>query len=205
MFFYKIARGICLGILKIMFRFRVEGKENIPKDKNFIVVSNHTSNLDPPLLGVAAATPLTYMAKEELFKNKLFGALIRKLGAFPISRESGDIGAVKTALRLLRDGHKMVIFPEGGRSKTRGMLRKGKSGAALLAAKTGTGLLPVGIAADFKFRGRVTVKFGEYMDFSDYKGKKLSAEELQKITDEKIMPEIALLAGVKVYENNGRR
>ncbi len=201
MIFYRVARGVCTGIFKLIFKFSVEGRENIPEDKNFIVVSNHTSNLDPPILGVATKTPLTYMAKEELFSNRFFAWLIKKLGAFPVSRGGGDIGAIKTALRLLKEGHKMVIFPEGGRSKTKGMLRRGKSGAVMLGAKTGTGLLPVGISADLRFRGRVKVTVGRYIDFSEYAGKKLNAEELQKLTDEMLMPEIARLAGVKVYEN----
>ncbi len=205
MIIYKIALWLCTASIKLLFNFKVVGRENIPKDKNFIIVSNHTSNLDPPILGVAVKMPISFMAKEELFKNKLFGGLIRKLGAFPVSRGSGDISAIKTALRLLKDGKNMVIFPEGGRSKTQGMLKKGKSGAVLLATKAGCGLLPVGISADFKFRGKVTVSIGQYIDFSEYKDKKLSAEELQTMTDEILMPKIAFLAGVKVYANNNSR
>ncbi len=200
---FRAAHGICYGMLKIMFKFSIEGRENIPADRNYIVVSNHTSNLDPPILGVSMTEPLTYMAKEELFHFKPFGWLIKKLGAFPVNRNSGDVVAVKTALRLLKNGHRMVIFPEGGRSKTKGQLSPGKPGAVMLAAKTGVGLLPVGISADFKFRGRVKVTIGKYIDFSEYSGKKLNAEEMQKITDEVLMPEIARLAEVKVYEHKG--
>ncbi len=200
-----MALGLCSFVLKIAFKFRVEGLENVPSDGGFIVVSNHTSNFDPPIVGVSVKAPLTYMAKEELFKNRLFGGLIRKLGAFPVSRGSGDIGAIKTALRLLKDGRRMVMFPEGSRSKTKGMMRRGKPGAVMLAAKTGTGLLPIGISADYKFRGRVKVTIGKYIDFSEYKDKKLGAEELQRLTDEMLMPEIARLAGVKVYENHSSR
>lgn len=199
MIFYKLSQALCWGIFKIMFRFSIEGKENVPLDKGFIVVSNHRTNLDPPLLGVSIPVPLTYMAKEELFKFKPFGWFITKLGAFPVNRDSGDIGAVKTTLRLLRGGKSVVIFPEGGRSKTEGMLRPGKSGAVTIAAKAGLGLLPVGIAGKFRFRGKITVRIGKYMDFSEYGGKKLNSEEMQRITDEVLMPEIARLAEVKVY------
>ncbi len=201
MIFYKIARYFCLGVFKIAFNFKVEGQGNIPKDKNFILASNHLSNLDPPFLGAGTGIPLTYMAKEELFKNHIFGWLIKKLGAFPISRGEGDISAIRTALRLLKDGKKMVIFPEGGRSKTKGILRKGKPGAVLLAAKTDVGILPVGICADLRFRGKVRIKIGEYIDVSKYVSQKPDAKELQKVTDEVIMPEIAKLAGAKVYED----
>ena len=205
MIIYKIAHGICYILFKILFRFSVEGRENIPKDKNFIVASNHTSNFDPPLLGVATKLPLTYMAKEELFRNKFFGWLIRKLGAFPISRGGNDIGAIKTAFRLLKEGKDLVIFPEGGRSKTKGMLKKGKSGAVMIAVKAGVGILPVGISADFKFRGKVKITIGKYIDLSDYFSKKLSTEEIQKITDELLMPNIANLAGVNVYADKNCR
>ncbi len=201
MILYKIVSFFCYLMLKVLFNFKILGRENIPKDKNFILVSNHTSNFDPPILGVATNIRLAYMAKEELFKNKIFGGLIKKLGAFPVSRGGGDISAIKTAIRVLKDGQNMVIFPEGGRSKTKGMLRKGKPGAILIATKARVGILPLGIDANFKFRGKVTVKIGEYIDLSRYFDEKLTADKLQEITDNIIMPAIANLAGVKVYEN----
>ncbi len=205
MIIYRIVSFFLNLAFKLAFNYKVEGRENIPKDKNFILVSNHTSNLDPPLLGVSSKIFLGYMAKEELFKNKFFGGLISRLGAFPVSRGGGDIAAIKTALRLLKEGRSMVIFPEGGRSRTKGMLRKGKSGAALIATKANVGLLPVGISADLKFRGKIVVKFGEYIDLSSYYNEKLTSEKLQEITDKTIMPTIAKLAGVKVYENTNCR
>lgn len=201
MILYKIVYFFCHFMLKVLFNFKISGRENIPSDKNFILVSNHTSNFDPPILGVATGIRLAFMAKEELFKNKIFGGFIKRLGAFPVSRGGGDISAIKTSLRILKDGQNMVIFPEGGRSRTKGMLRKGKSGAALIATKAKVGILPLGINANFRFRGKVTVTIGEYIDLSEYFDEKLSADKLQEITDNIIMPEIANLAGVKVYEN----
>ena len=201
MILYKIVYIFCHFMLKVLFNFKISGRENIPSDKNFILVSNHTSNFDPPILGVATGIRLAFMAKEELFKNKIFGGFIKRLGAFPVSRGGGDISAIKTSLRILKDGQNMVIFPEGGRSRTKGMLRKGKSGAALIATKAKVGILPLGINANFRFRGKVTVTIGEYIDLSEYFDEKLSADKLQEITDNIIMPEIANLAGVKVYEN----
>lgn len=199
MSFYKFAGALCTLFFKLAFRFKVEGRENIPTERNYMVVSNHISNLDPPLLGTALREPLTYMAKEELFKNRIFAFIIRKLGAFPVNRSGGDIGAVKTALRLLKSGKKMVIFPEGGRSRVSGQLRRGKSGAVMMAHRTDVLILPVGISAEFKFRGKVTVKIGEPIDLAKYSGEKLSNEEMQEITDNILMPKIASLAGAKVY------
>jgi len=204
MIVYKIVNFFCFLAFKIAFKYKVYGRENIPKDKNFIVVSNHTSNFDPPLLGVSSKLQLAYMAKEELFRNRFAGWFLRILGAFPVSRKGGDIGAIKTAFGLLKDGKNLVMFPEGSKSKTKGMLKKGKSGATMIAIKAMVGILPVGISADFKFRGKVCVTIGEYIDLSEYYGTKLSAEELQKITDDVVMTNIAKLAGVKVYECENR-
>lgn len=141
------------------------------------------------------------MAKEELFENKLFALLIKKLGAFPINRKGGDIGAIKTALRILQDNRNLVIFPEGGRNKTPEMLKKGKSGAALISVKSKVGIVPIGISANLKFRGKITVSIGEYIDMSEYFDKKMTAEKLQNLTNEVIMPCIANLAGARTYGN----
>ena len=85
--------------------------------------------------------------------------------------------------------------------RTPGTLGKGKQGAAMIAAKAGVGFLPIGIETTYKFRSRVKMTVGDYIDFSKYYNQRLSSEELQKITDEVLMPEIAKLAGAKVYGN----
>lgn len=198
--FYNVARSAVYGFFKIFFRVEVDGKENIPTDEAFIVCSNHTSNLDPPLLGACVPFKLAFMAKEELFKNKVFGALIRSLGAFPVRRGTGDIGALRSAVKLLKSGNRIVVFPEGGRSDGK-HLRRGKPGAALIAAKAGVGILPVGIEGRYKPFGKIKVHIGKMIRLDEYTERKLESEDLKAVTDEMIMPAISMLSGVKTYEN----
>lgn len=200
MHFYDFAKKVVTGFYHLCFRIRVEGLENLPKEGACVICANHKSNLDPPMLGVCIPIRLRYMAKEELFHNRIFGNLIRALGAFPIKRGKSDVGALRAAMKMLESGECVAIFPEGGRSHANS-LRRGKQGAALVAAKSGVNILPVGICGEYRLFRKITVRIGKMISMADYFGKKLSAEDLQKITDEQIMPAIAGLAEVKTYEN----
>lgn len=204
MIFYKFVRGLVSGVLHILFRVKVEGKENVPQNEAFVICANHISFFDPPMLGLCMPLNLRFMAKEELFHNKLFGALLRSLGAFPIRRGKSDVGALRTAMKMLKDGNCVTIFPEGARSKTKGVMKKGKSGAALIAAKSGVNILPVGIEGEYHLFSKMTVRIGQPISMDAYFDRKVETEELQALTDETIMPAIAQLAGVQTYENRNR-
>ncbi len=194
-FVLKLVRSI----YKILFKIEIEGLENIPKDKNFLVIPNHLSNFDPPLIAAFLPVDMAYMAKASLFKVPIVSQVIRAFGAFPVKRTGNDMAAVKLAIKILKDGKSLTMFPEGVRVRTHGILGKGKQGAAMIAAKSGVGFLPVGIDATYKLRSTVKVAVGEYIDFSEYSGKRMSSEELQQVTDQMLMPKIAELAGAKVY------
>ena len=198
--FYKFARAIVNTFLKIAFRIKVEGTENIPSEGALVVCSNHKSLCDPPMLAMCMPFELKFMAKEELFKNKLFGGLIGALGAFPVKRGTGDIGALKIAIKVLSEGHRLVIFPEGARSPENCM-GKGKSGAALIAVKARANILPVGVCGKYKLFSRIVVRIGKPIVLEEYFGTKVGAETLQDITDNKIMRTISELSGVPVYED----
>ncbi len=198
--FYQIARVFVSGVLHLLFRIRVEGKENIPQSGTYVVCSNHKSLLDPPMLGACLPFPVRFMAKEELFRNKLLGGILRGVGAFPIKRGKSDVGALRGAMKMLASGENVAIFPEGTRSKGDTM-RRGKQGAALIAAKAGVNILPVGIEGEYRFLRRVTFRIGKVIPLEEYFEKKLTGDELQILTDEKIMPAIGDLAGVKPYGN----
>lgn len=191
-------------LYKICFRIKIEGLENVPKDGAFVVCANHKSLLDPPLLAVCLPINLRFMAKEELFDNKLFGALIRALGAFPVKRGAGDLGAMRAAIKALKDGERLVIFPEGARSPKEHM-HKGKSGAVLIAAKSSVNILPVGICGKYRLFGKITVRIGKMIELDEYYGKKNGSEILQGITDTCLMPEISALSEVSTYENRDCR
>lgn len=165
---YKFIKLLVRCYIRIAYSISFEGKENIPADENVIYTPNHRSNLDPPLVGCFDKKFVSFMAKEELFKNKLFGGLIKYLGAFPVSRGKGDTGVIDTSVERLEDGD-LMIFPEGSRSKD-GKVHKGHTGAALVAARSGKRIVPVGIAydGDLKFRKKITIKYGTPIDPAEY-------------------------------------
>ena len=152
---YFLARCVVTVLFKILFRFQVIGKENVPKTGRLLVCANHSTMADPIFL--AAAIPgrqMKFVAKAELFENKLFGNFLKSLGAFPISRGTGGAEGIQTAMRFLNDGHAVCMFPEGTRSKT-GELLNPKNGAAMLVARTACTVLPVAITAKGGRRPRV--------------------------------------------------
>lgn len=179
---YNIAKHLVHFVIGFKFRLKSEGRENVPKEGPVIIAVNHKSNNDPVVTAIACPRELSFMAKEELFKNKLFGALIKKLGAFPIRRGAGDIGAVKTAFKIFKADGAMLIFPEGGRVKN-GAKRRAKPGVAMLASRSGVPVIPVYIDGDYRFGSTVTVKFGKAISFAEYVGKKLSGDEIQELAD----------------------
>lgn len=126
---------------KILWRTRARGMENIPPKGPLLFAGNHASFVDPPLLGSHVPQPIYYMAKEELFETPLMGPLLPFLNAFPVRRKEGDVGAIRTATRILNAGGCMVIFPEGRRQKN-GVLGRGRGGVGLLARATGARVVP---------------------------------------------------------------
>ena len=131
-------------IYKFVFKGRLIGKENIPKEGSFIMVSNHGSLLDPPLLGHALGRNISFMAKAELFKIPFLGFIIKACGAYPVKRGIADKNTIKTACKKLSNDNCIGIFIDGTRQKN-GRVNKPKQGAALLAFKNQKLLLPVAI------------------------------------------------------------
>ena len=166
---YYVVKFLVRLYFRIMYSIRTEGKKNLPKDTAFLLACNHRSYADPPMVGCFAPGRQTFMAKEELFDKKLFAWLIRSLGAFPVSRGKGDTGAIDTAIDNLETGKNLMIFPEGTRSKD-GKVGRGHTGAALISARSGKPIVPVGICygEKLKFRTKVTLKFGEPIIPQDY-------------------------------------
>ncbi len=181
--FYKFCVGLLRFLLFFAFRLRFKGRENIIKEGPFILAVNHISFLDPILAGIACPRNLSFMAKAELFKNKFFGALISKLGAFPVHRGTGDINALKTAFKILKNNGAMLIFPEGGRVKP-GQKKRAKSGVAVIAHKMNVPVIPVHIDGQYKWMKKITIKIGEPISFDEYKDKKLTSEELQALAED---------------------
>ncbi len=166
---YYVCKLILWMALHIGFSLKYEGRENIPEDRNVVYTSNHRSYADPPILGVGAKGRCSFVAKEELFRHKLFAILIKSLGAIPVSRGKGDNRMFEMASERIARGDSLIIFPEGTRSKS-GKILRGHAGAALIAAKTGKDIVPVAIvfSGRLRFRSRVTVRYGQPIITADY-------------------------------------
>lgn len=170
-------------LYKIFYDFHIEGIENIPQDRPVVLASNHRSYADPVILTMPMKRPVSYMAKEELFRNKLFGWFIRKLGAFPVTRGAGDMSVIDDSINILRSGRNLVIFPEGTRSKD-GKVGKGKTGVAMIAAKSGADVVPCGIIFEgekLHFRSKLTLKFGKPIRAEELAVEDSSPRELKEV------------------------
>ena len=131
-------------IFRFLFRGQIVGISNLPKAGGVVVVSNHGSHLDPPILGHALGRPVAFMAKSELFRVPLLSFIISACGAYPVKRGAGDREALRIASNRLIEGWATGVFLDGTRQEN-GRVNNPKSGAAFLAARTGCPILPVAI------------------------------------------------------------
>jgi len=140
---YYISRSILWLFFKICFRYKVRYAQNVPRKKGpFIIASNHLSFLDPAAAGCITNRWVCFLAREDLFKNKIFGWWARQVGVIPIKRGRLDLSAIKGSLDRLRNGRIVALFPEGTRSKD-GAIQDPKAGVGYLAVKAGVPVVPV--------------------------------------------------------------
>ncbi|MCD1260196.1 1-acyl-sn-glycerol-3-phosphate acyltransferase [Paenibacillus athensensis] len=175
---YLIGRAMFRVLFALLFRLRAIGRENIPAEGPVVLCSNHISMVDPPLLGTPLSRKVHFMAKAELFDIPLFGALITKVGAFPVKRGGVSKESIRLAIQLLKSGSMMGIFPEGTRNSAGGM---GKKGAASLALKSGATVVPVAIIGNYALFRRMTIVYGPPVDISAYSG--ATSEDLELATE----------------------
>ncbi|MDI6619380.1 MAG: lysophospholipid acyltransferase family protein [Clostridiales bacterium] len=189
---YYLAKYIFLIYFLIFNRVKVDGLENIPERGGIIICPNHIHWLDPILVGVYTKRKIHYMAKAEAFKNKLFAFVLRNIYAFPVKRGTPDISAIKTSLKIVKNGKCLGIFPEGHRSEN-GKLQKAEPGVALISLKSKTPVIPVKITGSYKPFSKLKITIGKPISFLKYSGKKLSMDEINKLS-QLIMKEISELA-----------
>lgn len=147
--FYRLCRKIIAVYVRTCYRVRIRGAKNIPPTGPVLVVSNHQSHLDPPLVGVALGhRNMASIAREGLFKVPVFGLVLRALGAISIRQNEGDTGAMRAAIGELKKGRLMLIFPEGSRSPD-GAVHEFKRGAWLLMTRAGCDILPAAVEGAF--------------------------------------------------------
>ncbi len=188
--FFKWLLGL---FVRIIFNIKIVGKENIPKKGGYIAACNHQSYWDPVFMGMVLKGKFAFMAKKELFTNRVFAWLITKFGAFPIERGKRDGGAIETAIERIHMGKVFIIYPEGTRSKD-GKLGRGKSGVALIAGKAKAPILPMCISYEGKlrFRTKVTISIGEMIPHEELAVNPENSMELRNAS-RRIMEEIRLL------------
>ncbi len=189
-FLYRVLRALVMVFYGVFKPFRIVNRENIPEGAA-VICANHTGFTDP--FYMAFAVPPKYhlclMAKQELFRFKPLGWILRGIGTFPVDREHADVNAMKNALTVLKSGKKLGIFPEGTRTHADGEVSP-KAGAVRLAEKTGAPLVPMFIPRKKRLFRRNTVVVGKpvYLD----RAVKRSREELERIADD-LMDKIAAL------------
>lgn len=196
--FYRLIYWVVLGAFTLFYRARFEGVGNIPRRGGLLIVANHQSHLDPPLIGVAIRhRNMAAIAREGLYRNPLFGSLLRGLGTIPIKESEGDAGAIRAAIAQLKAGRVVVIFPEGSRSAD-GAMDEFKRGTWVLLARSGADVLPAAVEGCFDawprqrrfphlFGERVAAAFGRPIPFAELKemgadaGLKLLAGEVDEL------------------------
>lgn len=150
-----------------VLRGRRIGPGRVPTSGATLVVCNHLSNLDPPLVGVMALPrKMHFMAKSELFSTRFGSWVLGGVGAFPVERGAGDREAIRFSREVLRDGKCLIMFPEGTRSRS-GRLRPFFSGAGVLALEEGVTVIPAAIWGSQRKLGPIRVAFGDPIDMSD--------------------------------------
>ena len=170
---YRLARAFMHIILFIFYRVKPLGGENLPKKGGVILAANHQSFFDPIVVGCAARGDVTFLARRTLFKNKFFGLLLRHLKTYPIERDRTDLRAIKAAIKRLKNGDIILIFPEGTRSYD-GKLQPVKHGFSMLAVRAEVPIVPVYVRGTFdiwprtrrfpSLFGRITCRFGTPID-----------------------------------------
>lgn len=160
-----------LLLFKIIYPYKIIGRENMPASGRTMLCPNHGAYADPFFAACAVSNrQLHFMAKSELFTNKLIGGFLKSLGAFPVSRGTGGAEGVQTALRLIEEEEVVCLFPEGTRSED-GQLLKLKTGAALLAARTNCVIVPMAIVGKDgrppKLFGRMILNIGKPLTYED--------------------------------------
>lgn len=181
--FLWIVRIILFLPLWILHPTFIKGKKNLPKGKA-ILCANHRSNWDITLWVLNYPKKVKILAKKELFKNKLLGAILKNFGAIAIERDSNDLNAIKLCFKALKEGKKLFVFPEGTRLKDESqVLGEIKSGVAMIAIKTKTPIVPIWINKKPRIFRKSVYYIGNPFELNQFYGKKLDEQALAEANE----------------------
>ena len=201
---YWIGFTLSFIIFRCFFLLKVIGKDKIRESWNHggvLLVANHTSYLDPPIVGVSYGKKTAFLARKTLFKKGFFAWLYPKLNAIPVDQGGADMGSLKRIIKELKSGNPVLIFPEGQRSESGEML-KGEAGVGLVIAKSKAPVLPVRIFGAYeafprgskfpKLFTRITINVGDMIKFGEDELKTKTREGYQSLSD-RVMDSIAVI------------
>lgn len=198
---YKLLVILLKPFFYVLYLIRVVGRENITKGAA-VVCSNHSSNLDPLFLAVAfgVSNPLCFMAKKELFDIPVLGWILRSIGTYPVNRGAADINAIKDSISLLKNGEKVMMFPQGTRVKEELNTNSEpiKTGVALIAIRAGVPIIPVYVSEKKRLFKRTSIIIGKPVIPEKTQG--TSSENYRRIADSIFAELIELKKASYAYE-----
>jgi 1-acyl-sn-glycerol-3-phosphate acyltransferase len=184
-------------ILSIFFRVEIIDSRKVPAEGPALLCASHNTILDMFFLGFRLKRWIYWMAKEELFRNPVAAYVLRKLGAFPVKRGTGDVSSIKNAYKLLDENKIVGIFPHGTRiNPSKIETNRVKSGAVMIAANAGVPIIPATVCGSYKMFSRMRVIYGDpfYIEKTD---KKLSKEDLAQMSKDIIKRVYSLSEGYR--------
>jgi 1-acyl-sn-glycerol-3-phosphate acyltransferase len=180
---YWLIRGILGLMLRLVYRVKIMGDYRLDNVEGCIVFSNHASYLDPIVIGCLLKRQVRFMAKKELFETPVIGFFVKRLGAFPVKRGEADLSAVKTAIRVLKNGEVLGIFPEGTRNKGSGFL-DAEPGLSMIAIKSKVPVVPMAVVSDYRVFCPITLIIGQPVYLDQYYDKRVSVDEHRRISNQ---------------------
>ena len=194
-FFHKIP----LFFFNIFYPYKIHGKENIPEG-GAVFVCNHFRAVDCGFVADAYSKDIYFLAKKELFKNKFLAKIIKSYGGIPVDRDNPDMKSMLAAIKVLKEGHKLTIFPEGTRNKSGTTeLQPIKGGSMIFAVKAKCPIVPLMLSGKARFMRRTHLIIGKPFELSDYYAKKLcdsDLSEMEKIVSEKMKEQQLILFNI---------
>jgi 1-acyl-sn-glycerol-3-phosphate acyltransferase len=197
---YFGGRAALRAFFTLACRWEVEGREQVPAEGGVILAANHTSYVDPPLVGAALHRVAHYLGKAELFRIPGLGWFLERVNVFPVRRGAADLHALRTSLGLLRSGEVLLVFPEGTRSRD-GRLMPAELGVAMIALRSGAPVVPLALLGTDRVlpRGwpvilpaKIRVRFGQPLRFDEFAGRAGDRQALEQVS-QRITQAIAAL------------